>query len=212
MHPVLCGRGWSIFIGSYCLLRISCIWLSLIIPHPGAAGTTVKYSKKHKPHINVLLIHNIDECQREDALLALECISLWSVWSHSIPCSEELPVPFNVLIFMLFWTSLCLHSVVISIYAIYLLPLPSLFMLISMLKCRYCNQYVDKDALIYLVLANEMLHELHPDIITIAEDVSCCCCTRCPFHVNFCSCEIVSGFRLLGTWFGMDIYYICCKM
>lgn len=38
---------------------------------------------------------------------------------------------------------------------------------------RYCNQYVDKDALIYLILANEMLHELHPDIVTIAEDVSC---------------------------------------
>lgn len=37
---------------------------------------------------------------------------------------------------------------------------------------RYCNQYVDKDALIYLILANEMLHDLHPDIITIAEDVS----------------------------------------
>lgn len=37
---------------------------------------------------------------------------------------------------------------------------------------RYCNQYVDKDALLYLILANEMLHELYPDIITIAEDVS----------------------------------------
>ncbi|VAI89236.1 unnamed protein product [Triticum turgidum subsp. durum] len=37
---------------------------------------------------------------------------------------------------------------------------------------EYCNQYVDKDALIYLILANEMLHELHPDIITIAEDAT----------------------------------------
>lgn len=37
---------------------------------------------------------------------------------------------------------------------------------------RYYNQYVDKDALIYLILANEMLHELNPNIITIAEDVS----------------------------------------
>lgn len=36
---------------------------------------------------------------------------------------------------------------------------------------RYCNQYVDKDALLYLILANEILHALHPDIITIAEDV-----------------------------------------
>ncbi|XP_042477781.1 1,4-alpha-glucan-branching enzyme 3, chloroplastic/amyloplastic [Macadamia integrifolia] len=35
---------------------------------------------------------------------------------------------------------------------------------------EYCNQYVDKDALIFLILANEMLHELHPGIITIAED------------------------------------------
>ncbi|CAM0149915.1 unnamed protein product [Urochloa decumbens] len=37
---------------------------------------------------------------------------------------------------------------------------------------EYCNQYVDKDALIYLILANEMLHDLHPDIITIAEDAT----------------------------------------
>lgn len=37
---------------------------------------------------------------------------------------------------------------------------------------EYCNQYVDKDALIYLILANEMLHHLHPNIITIAEDAT----------------------------------------
>ncbi|KAG9447619.1 hypothetical protein H6P81_013747 [Aristolochia fimbriata] len=37
---------------------------------------------------------------------------------------------------------------------------------------EYCNQYVDKDALMYLILANEMLHELHPNIVTIAEDVT----------------------------------------
>ncbi|XP_020694227.1 1,4-alpha-glucan-branching enzyme 3, chloroplastic/amyloplastic isoform X1 [Dendrobium catenatum] len=37
---------------------------------------------------------------------------------------------------------------------------------------EYCNQYVDKDALIYLILANEMLHEVHPNIITIAEDAT----------------------------------------
>ncbi|XP_010926176.1 1,4-alpha-glucan-branching enzyme 3, chloroplastic/amyloplastic isoform X2 [Elaeis guineensis] len=37
---------------------------------------------------------------------------------------------------------------------------------------EYCNQYVDKDALIYLILANEMLHDLHPNIITIAEDAT----------------------------------------
>lgn len=36
---------------------------------------------------------------------------------------------------------------------------------------RYCNQYVDKDALLYLIAANEMLHLLHPNVITIAEDV-----------------------------------------
>ncbi|KAJ8766538.1 hypothetical protein K2173_023785 [Erythroxylum novogranatense] len=35
---------------------------------------------------------------------------------------------------------------------------------------EYCNQYVDKDALLYLILANELLHFLHPNIITIAED------------------------------------------
>ncbi|KAJ7550049.1 hypothetical protein O6H91_07G080600 [Diphasiastrum complanatum] len=36
----------------------------------------------------------------------------------------------------------------------------------------YCNQYVDRDALLYLILANEMLHQLKPEIITIAEDVT----------------------------------------
>ena len=40
------------------------------------------------------------------------------------------------------------------------------------LSCSFCNQYVDKDALIYLCLANEMLHQLSPNMITIAEDVS----------------------------------------
>ncbi|KAI4366165.1 hypothetical protein MLD38_022079 [Melastoma candidum] len=37
---------------------------------------------------------------------------------------------------------------------------------------EYCNQYVDKDALIYLTMVNEMLHVLHPNIITIAEDAT----------------------------------------
>ncbi|CAI9773428.1 unnamed protein product [Fraxinus pennsylvanica] len=37
---------------------------------------------------------------------------------------------------------------------------------------EYCNQYVDKDALLYLILANEILHALHPNIITIAEDAT----------------------------------------
>ncbi|KAI3983455.1 hypothetical protein MKX01_038875 [Papaver californicum] len=37
---------------------------------------------------------------------------------------------------------------------------------------EYYNQYVDKDALIYLILANEMLDELNPNIITIAEDAT----------------------------------------
>ncbi|PPD79316.1 hypothetical protein GOBAR_DD23757 [Gossypium barbadense] len=35
---------------------------------------------------------------------------------------------------------------------------------------EYCNQYVDNDAVKYLILANEILHALHPNIITIAED------------------------------------------
>lgn len=46
------------------------------------------------------------------------------------------------------------------------------FIEVCLFFCRFCNQYVDKDALTYLILANEMLHELNPDIITIAEDVS----------------------------------------
>ncbi|XP_011097853.1 1,4-alpha-glucan-branching enzyme 3, chloroplastic/amyloplastic [Sesamum indicum] len=37
---------------------------------------------------------------------------------------------------------------------------------------EYCNQYVDKDAFLYLILANEILHVLHPNIVTIAEDVT----------------------------------------
>ncbi|PPS09021.1 hypothetical protein GOBAR_AA11619 [Gossypium barbadense] len=38
--------------------------------------------------------------------------------------------------------------------------------------CKYCNQYVDNDAVKYLILANEILHALHPNIITIAEDAT----------------------------------------
>ncbi|GKG34613.1 hypothetical protein Tco_0437309, partial [Tanacetum coccineum] len=34
------------------------------------------------------------------------------------------------------------------------------------------NGYVDWCALLYLILAKETLHALHPNIITIAEDVS----------------------------------------
>ncbi|CAK9163920.1 unnamed protein product [Ilex paraguariensis] len=37
---------------------------------------------------------------------------------------------------------------------------------------EYCNQYVDKDALLYLIFANEILHALHPNIVTIAEDAT----------------------------------------
>ncbi|KAK2639792.1 hypothetical protein Ddye_027587 [Dipteronia dyeriana] len=37
---------------------------------------------------------------------------------------------------------------------------------------EYCNQYVDKDALLYLILANEILHYFHPNVITIAEDAT----------------------------------------
>ncbi|GJY24052.1 1,4-alpha-glucan-branching enzyme 3, chloroplastic/amyloplastic, partial [Tanacetum coccineum] len=34
------------------------------------------------------------------------------------------------------------------------------------------NEYVDLSALLYLILANETLQALYPNIITIAEDVS----------------------------------------
>ncbi|KAL2944699.1 1 4-alpha-glucan-branching enzyme 3 chloroplastic/amyloplastic, partial [Bienertia sinuspersici] len=37
---------------------------------------------------------------------------------------------------------------------------------------EYCNRYVDRDALLYLILANDILHALHPNIITIAEDAT----------------------------------------
>ncbi len=37
---------------------------------------------------------------------------------------------------------------------------------------RYFNDEVDEDAWVYCALANQMIHELRPDAITIAEDVS----------------------------------------
>ena len=37
---------------------------------------------------------------------------------------------------------------------------------------EYFNVGVDMDALVYLMLANKMLHETYPFVITIAEDVS----------------------------------------
>ncbi|GLT57511.1 hypothetical protein SLA2020_304790 [Shorea laevis] len=37
---------------------------------------------------------------------------------------------------------------------------------------EYSSQYVDREALMYLILANEILHALHPNIITIAEDAT----------------------------------------
>ncbi len=36
----------------------------------------------------------------------------------------------------------------------------------------YFNEQVDEDALVYLALANEIIHEVRPDAISIAEDVS----------------------------------------
>ncbi len=36
----------------------------------------------------------------------------------------------------------------------------------------YFNEQVDEDAIIYLSLANRLIHDLHPNAITIAEDVS----------------------------------------
>ena len=37
---------------------------------------------------------------------------------------------------------------------------------------EYFGPGVDEDGVVYLMLANEMLHETYPDCITIAEDVS----------------------------------------
>lgn len=50
----------------------------------------------------------------------------------------------------------------------------------SLTSCRgfsggyheYFGSNVDKDGVVYLMLANEMLHNLYPNCITIAEDVS----------------------------------------
>lgn len=37
---------------------------------------------------------------------------------------------------------------------------------------QYFGLATDVDALVYLMLANKMLHDLFPDVITIGEDVS----------------------------------------
>ena len=37
---------------------------------------------------------------------------------------------------------------------------------------EYFNMSVDIDALVYLMMANSMLHDVYPDVVTIAEDVS----------------------------------------
>jgi 1,4-alpha-glucan branching enzyme len=37
---------------------------------------------------------------------------------------------------------------------------------------EYFGLNTDTEALVYLMLANHMLHELSPDMITVAEDVS----------------------------------------
>jgi 1,4-alpha-glucan branching enzyme len=37
---------------------------------------------------------------------------------------------------------------------------------------EYFGPGVDEEGVVYLMLANEMLHQLYPDVITIAEDVS----------------------------------------
>lgn len=37
---------------------------------------------------------------------------------------------------------------------------------------EYFGADVDEEAVVYMMLANELLHELYPEVITIAEDVS----------------------------------------
>ncbi|GFQ02919.1 1 4-alpha-glucan-branching enzyme 3 chloroplastic/amyloplastic [Phtheirospermum japonicum] len=37
---------------------------------------------------------------------------------------------------------------------------------------EYCNQYVDREVLLYIMLVNEILHEIHPNIVTIAKDLA----------------------------------------
>lgn len=37
---------------------------------------------------------------------------------------------------------------------------------------EYFGDSVDEDGIVYLMIANEMLHQLYPEVITIAEDVS----------------------------------------
>lgn len=60
----------------------------------------------------------------------------------------------------------------------------------NLFNYRYCNQYVDRDALMYLIMANDILHALHPNIITIAEDVRLIlldshCMLVLPFHSSY---------------------------
>jgi 1,4-alpha-glucan branching enzyme len=44
----------------------------------------------------------------------------------------------------------------------------------------YFNDTVDEDALAYLALANEVIHRMRPDAMTVAEDISGMPGWRCP--------------------------------
>ncbi|KAJ3672242.1 hypothetical protein LUZ60_006963 [Juncus effusus] len=61
---------------------------------------------------------------------------------------------------------------------------------------EYCNQYVDREALIYIILANEMLHEFHPNIITIGEDAT--------FYPGLCE-PITKGGLGFDYWVNLSI-------
>ncbi|GFP87564.1 1 4-alpha-glucan-branching enzyme 3 chloroplastic/amyloplastic [Phtheirospermum japonicum] len=68
---------------------------------------------------------------------------------------------------------------------------------------EYCNHYVDREALLYIMLANEILHEIHPNIVTIAEDIIGCIHS---LNVIFLIIETALN-RLPFTWFGI-IYFV----
>ena len=80
----------------------------------------------------------------------------------------------------------------------------------------YFNDEVDIDAITYLTVANKMIHQLKPDAITIAEDVSGMPGTGAPFEENGMGFDFRMAMGVTDMWFKVfdipdtdwDMHYI----
>ncbi len=66
---------------------------------------------------------------------------------------------------------------------------------------HYFNDLVDEDAYCYLALANELIHELRPDAITIAEDVSGMPGLGAPVEEGGCGFDYRLAMGVTDYWF-----------